>query len=116
MRGFWMGGVHALVVGHKTNSVFIPRPIRRRGVTSVYKANTNTGAIRKLVDLPAKRNIVSVNADETLAAGTYIVGDAAGREYGSNVPPPPARRQARRTTASPARRRDRIFSPPTRAR
>jgi len=80
------GAVHALVVGHKTNSVFFTKTDPATGVTSVFKADTNTGAVRKLVDLPAKRNIVSVNADETLAAGTYIVGDATGKEYGSNLP------------------------------
>jgi oligogalacturonide lyase len=79
-------GVHALVVGHKTNSVFFTKTDAATGVTAVYKADTNTGAVRKLVDLPAKRSIVSVNADETLAAGTYIEGDATGKEYGSNLP------------------------------
>ena len=85
VQGPVAGTVHALVVGHKTNSVFFTKT-DAAGVTAVYKADTNTGAIRKLVDLPAKRNIVSVNADETLAAGTYIVGDATGKEYGSNLP------------------------------
>ncbi|MGP8258520.1 MAG: oligogalacturonate lyase family protein [Acidobacteriaceae bacterium] len=79
------GMVHALVVGHKTNSVFFTKT-DAAGVNAVYKADTNTGVVRKLVDLPAKRSIVSVNADETLAAGTYIVGDATGKEYGSNLP------------------------------
>ena len=88
MGGWGVGMVHALVVGAKTNSVFFTKTDPATGVSAVYKANTNTGAIRKLVDLPPKRNIVSVNADETLAAGTYIVGDAEGREYGSNVPAP----------------------------
>jgi oligogalacturonide lyase len=87
-RGPIPGMVHALVVGHKTNSVFFTKTDPATGVTGVYKADTNTGAIRKLVDLPAKRNIVSVNANETLAAGTYIVGDATGKEYGSNMPAP----------------------------
>ncbi len=81
------GMVHALVVGHKTNSVFFTKT-DAAGVTAVYKADTNSGEVRKLVNLPARRTIVSVNADETLAAGTYIVGDAAGKEYGSNVPAP----------------------------
>jgi len=75
-RGPSAGTVHALVAGYKTNSVFFTQTDLATGVTSVYKADTNTGVIRKLVDLPAKRNIVSVNADETLAAGTYIEGDA----------------------------------------
>jgi oligogalacturonide lyase len=85
-RGPVAGTVHALVAGYKTNSVFYTETDPATGVTSVYKADTNTGAIRKLLDLPAKRNIVSVNADETLAAGTYIEGDATGKEYGSNLP------------------------------
>jgi oligogalacturonide lyase len=80
--------VHALVVGHNTNSVFFTKMDPATGVNSVYKADTNTGTVRKLVDLPPHRMIVSVNADETLAAGTYIEGDAAGKEYGSNLPAP----------------------------
>jgi oligogalacturonide lyase len=88
------GMAHALVVGHKTNSVFFTKTDPATGVNSVYKADTNSGAITKLVDLPAHRMIVSVNADETLAAGTYIVGNAQGQEYGSNMPTqnmPPAK-------------------------
>jgi oligogalacturonide lyase len=87
-QGPMAGGVHALVVGHKTNSVFFTTTDPKTGVTAVYKADTNSGAIRKLVELPAKRSIVSVNADETLVAGTYIEGDATGKEYGSNLPAP----------------------------
>jgi len=78
--------VHALVAGYRTNSVFYTKADSATGVTSVYKADTNTGAIRKLVDLPDKRMIVCVNADETLAAGTYIEGNATGKEYGQNMP------------------------------
>jgi oligogalacturonide lyase len=85
------GAVHALVAGYKTNSVFYTKSDPATGVTAVYKADTNTGAIRKLTDLPANRSIVSVNADETLVAGTYIEGDAAGKEYGSNMPAAPPR-------------------------
>jgi oligogalacturonide lyase len=80
------GMVHALVVGHKTNSVFFTKMDPATGVNAVYKADTNTGAVTKLVDLPPHRMVVSVNADETLAAGTYIEGDAAGKEFGSNLP------------------------------
>jgi len=80
------GAVHALVAGYKTNSVFYTRTDPATGANAVYKADTDTGAIRKLTDLPANRSIVSVNADETLAAGTYIEGDATGKEYGSNMP------------------------------
>ncbi|MDR3799893.1 MAG: oligogalacturonate lyase family protein [Terracidiphilus sp.] len=85
----YRGMVHALVAGYRTNSVFYTKTDPATGVTAVYKADTNSGAVRKLVDLPAKRMIVCVNADETLAAGTYIEGDAAGKEYGQNMPAAP---------------------------
>jgi oligogalacturonide lyase len=81
---------HALVAGSKTNSVFYTQLDPATHTTAVYKADTDTGAIRKLADLPPKISIVSVNADETLAAGTYIEGDATGKEYGSNIPAAPA--------------------------
>jgi oligogalacturonide lyase len=85
------GVVHAMVAGHKTNSVFFTRT-DEAGVTAVYKADTNTGAIRKLVDVPKLPNtssmsVVSVNADETLVAGTYIEGGTTGKEYGSAAAP-----------------------------
>lgn len=79
-------GVHALVVGHKTDSVFYTETDPKTNVTSVYKADTNTGAIRKLIDLPEHHMIVSINADETLAAGTYIVGGERGPAYGAAMP------------------------------
>ena len=84
------GTIHILVVGHKTNSVFYTTTDAGH-VTSVYKADTNTGAIRKLVEVPHLPNtsgwsVVSVNADESLIAGTYVEGDDTGKEYGSNLP------------------------------
>jgi oligogalacturonide lyase len=84
------GMVHALVAGSKTNSVFYTSTDANH-VTSVYKADTNTGAISKLTDMPKLPNtsgmsVVSVNADETLIAGTYIEGDRANQLYGQNAP------------------------------
>ena len=86
------GLLHTLVVGNKTNSIFYTSTDANH-VTSVYKADTNTGAIRKLVDIPklphtSGMSVVSVNADETLIAGTYIEGDRGNQLYGSNVPGP----------------------------
>jgi oligogalacturonide lyase len=98
------GTIHTLVVGHMTNSLFYTAT-DAHGVTAVYKADTNTAAVTKLVDLPRIPNtsdmsVVSVNADETLVAGTYIIGDATGREYGSNLPA--AQQPAARSTDSSA--------------
>ena len=50
--GFFRFGVHALVAGFKTNSVFYTQTDPKTNVTSVYKADVYSGEIRKLVDLP----------------------------------------------------------------
>ncbi len=89
------GNVHALVVGNKTDSVFYTQVDPKTGVNAVYKADTNTGAVRKLTDIVAPphtsgMSVVSVNADETLVAGTYIEGDATNKLYGQNAPAAPA--------------------------
>ena len=83
----WEGGVHVLVAGYKTSSVFYTKMDPATHVVAVYKADTHTGVSRKLLDLPRGHGIVSINADETLAAGTYIEGDAEGKEFGPPAPP-----------------------------
>jgi oligogalacturonide lyase len=85
------GTIHAMVAGNKTNSVFFTKVDPATRLNGLYKAYTNTGAVRKLIDMPSLpgtsgMSVVSVNADETLAAGTYIEGDATGKLYGSNAP------------------------------
>jgi oligogalacturonide lyase len=76
-RGFG-GGTRALVVGSKTDSVFFTRMDPATRVNAVYQADTNTGAVTKLIDLPPRVSISSVNADETLGAGTYNEADCPG--------------------------------------
>lgn len=78
------GHVRAIVVGHKTPSIFYIKPEER----TLWVTNVDTGATRKLAALPPRGSVVSINADETLAAGTYIEG-TAGRDY--NQPPPGSR-------------------------
>src|ERR1035438_3199323 len=80
------GTIHILVVGHKTNSVFYTSTDANH-IIMIYKADTNTGAIRKLAVVPHLPNtsgwsVVSVNADETLIAGTYVEGDDTGKQIG----------------------------------
>ena len=77
-RARFGGAAHAIVVGHKTNSIFFTRTDPETHANAVYKADTNTGAVRKLIDLPPRVSISSVNADETLGAGTYNEADAPG--------------------------------------
>ena len=90
-RGFGGGGAaRAIVVGHKTNSIFFTRMDPDTHANAVYKADTNTGAIRKLIDLPPRVSISSVNADETLGAGTYNESDCPGGDPNAPNAFPPA--------------------------
>jgi len=88
------GRLQAIVVGHKTDSLFYTISNPATGTSTVYKADVATGQTRKLVELPPHTTISTVNADETLAAGTYIEGDATGKEYGSNAPSSPTAQAA----------------------
>jgi oligogalacturonide lyase len=47
-----------------------------------------SGEVTKLASLPPRAGVATVNADETLAAGTYIEGEAnAAQEFGRNQAP-----------------------------
>jgi oligogalacturonide lyase len=60
-----------IAVGRKTNAVFYLSDDPATKVTSINRVDFDTGARRKLADVPAGYKIDSINADETLAAGTY---------------------------------------------
>jgi oligogalacturonide lyase len=51
---------------------------------AAYYTDIDTGEKRKIADLPRRGAIATVNADETLLAGTYIEGD--GRDYNNRRP------------------------------
>ena len=95
----------AIVVGHKTNSIFFTRLDPETHANAIYKADTNTGAIRKLVDLPGHLSISSINADETLGAGTYNEADVPSGDPNApnafvTAPPPAAERPANANVAA----------------
>jgi len=90
-RGFFRNGVRAIVVGRKTNSVFFSKMDTATHLSTVYKADVDTGEVTKLVTLPPRASIATVNADETLGVGTYDeTQEGAEREYGQNRPAPAA--------------------------
>jgi oligogalacturonide lyase len=60
-----------IAVGHKTNTVFYLSTEPGTRTTSINAANFDTGVSRKLADVPTGYKIDSINADETLAAGTF---------------------------------------------
>ena len=91
-------GMRVIVVGRKSNSVFFSRTDPSTNLSSVYKADVNSGEITKLVTLPPRASVATINADETIGVGTYEENATpASREYGTNRTPPT-------TTPSPATR------------
>ncbi len=85
----------AIHVGFKTPTIFYTLPTETaeaspaggRGPSTLWAANIDTGEIRKLIDLPPKVNIVTINADETLGAGAFIEGDGPQTGYGGRQAP-----------------------------
>ena len=71
----------AIVVGGKTRRVFYTL-----ADNSLNAADLDTGKTQKLADMPRRGKVFTVNADETLAAGTYIEGD--GDDYGAKAVKP----------------------------
>ena len=72
------GRVRIIEVGHKTASVFYTKG------SVVFVANIDTGATREIAPLPERSSVVTVNADETLLAGTYTEAQGpAGNAYAS---------------------------------
>jgi oligogalacturonide lyase len=71
------GKVRTIEVGHKTPSIFYIKPDER----ALYVTNVDTGETRKLATMPERGSIVTINADETLAAGTYEEGQPGEHPY-----------------------------------
>ena len=89
-RSLFRYGIHTIVVGRKTNSVFFSKMDPDTHLSTVYKADVYTGEVTKLVTLPPRASVATINADETLGVGTYDVTQAgAQQEYGQNRPTPP---------------------------
>jgi len=77
-----VAGSKAIVVGHRTPTIYYTRTAKDTGVVTLWATDLDTGAARKLADLPPRSSVATINADETLAAGTLIEGDAnAGGAY-----------------------------------
>ncbi len=87
--GYFRNGVHAVVAGRKTNSIFFTRYDSSGNSSSLYKVDMYTGVVKKLVAIPPRASLASINADETLGVGVYDENPAdAAKEYGRNRPAP----------------------------
>jgi len=79
------GAQRVLAVGRKTGAVYFSR-MSPEGLSEVYSADSTTGAVRKLVTLPPRATVVTINADETLASGTYEEGTQTPQASPAAVP------------------------------
>jgi oligogalacturonide lyase len=70
------GKVRVIVAGEKTQNVYYIKD------GALFTTDVDTKATRKIAPIPPRGNIASINADETLAAGTYIEGP--GQDYNAN--------------------------------
>ena len=76
------GPARAIIVGHKTPTIYYTKPTKDPLYATLWCTNLDTGETRMLADLPRRAGVATINADETLAAGTFIEGDAnAGGAY-----------------------------------
>jgi oligogalacturonide lyase len=75
-----------LGVGRKTGAVYFSET-SPEGLSVVYSADPAGGAVRKLVTLPPRGTVVTINADETLVSGTYLEGEPPPAPPTSNSSP-----------------------------
>jgi oligogalacturonide lyase len=67
------GRVRIIEAGHKTQNVYYVRD------GAAWATDVDSGVSRRIGEVPPRGSLVTVNADETLLAGTYIEG--TGRDY-----------------------------------
>jgi oligogalacturonide lyase len=78
--------VRAIVVGHKTPTIYFTKATDDPAFLTLWSSNIDTGESHKIADLPRRASVVTINADETLGAGSYIEGDAYGPGvYGGKI-------------------------------
>jgi oligogalacturonide lyase len=80
---FRFAGVHAIIAGRVTNSVFYSQADPNTQIITLYKAEVYTKKITRLCDLPKGMNVATINADETLGAGT-LFDNPRDLDYGQN--------------------------------
>src|SRR5215471_12962300 len=78
------GRVRIIVTGHKTQNVYYIKD------GAVFSTDVDTLATREIAKLPERGTVATVNADETLLAGTYTEVEPTARQaYNPNAPAAP---------------------------
>jgi len=75
------GRVRVIVTGRKTQNVYYSKE------GAVWSTDVDSGVTREIAKLPLRGSVATVNADETLLAGTHIEGN--GPDYNPNRPQQP---------------------------
>src|SRR5947208_8554609 len=78
------GRVRVIVTGRKSQNVYYTKD------GAVWATDVDTLASREIAKLPARGSVTTVNADETLLAGTYTAMEPTPRQaHNPNAPPRP---------------------------
>jgi oligogalacturonide lyase len=78
------GRVRVIVTGRKTQNVYYTRG------DAVFSTDVDSGVTREIAKLPPRGSVATVNADETLLAGTYTeVVPSPQQAYNPNAPAAP---------------------------
>jgi len=86
------GSNKTISVGHRTPNLYYTKTASDRYYSTLWCVNLDTGESKKIADLPRRAAVVTINADETLGAGTFIEGDAnAGGAYDGTPQQTPSR-------------------------
>jgi oligogalacturonide lyase len=89
------GPAKTIIVGAKTPTLYYTRNTKDPYFSELWSVSLETGETKKLADLPRRASVVTINADETLGAGTFIEGDAnAGGAYDGTPQQTPSRMSA----------------------
>src|ERR1017187_3651718 len=72
------GRVRVIVTGHKTQNVYYIKGTFGGNDNGVWATNVDTLVSKEIAKIPAHSSVSTVNADETLLAGTYIEGEGGG--------------------------------------
>ncbi len=75
------GRVRVIVTGRKSQRVYYAKD------GAVFSTDVDSGETKEIAKLPPRGSVTTVNADETLLAGTYIEGQ--GTDYNPNRPAQP---------------------------
>jgi oligogalacturonide lyase len=83
------GRARVIVTGHKTQNVYYIKGTPGGNDNAVWATDVDTLASKEIAKIPPHSSVATVNADETLLAGTVIDAEGGGY-YGTERPAPPA--------------------------